>query len=171
MNRVLAVVGIVLLVALQIAGWPELTTRILPAFCLAGAISWGSVAGRLNSLRLAVILGLILDLYSQHNFGMMTAAMALGTGIPNLFARDEDGGWATQLVALAVGAAIYELVILLWISLADAQAAFFANLLTVATLNILGTVVVGAGLTVLLTAIASRQRLTSSHGSTRPIRL
>ena len=170
MNRILAVVGIILLIALQVAAWPELTTRVLPAFCLAGAIAWGNVAGRVAGLRVAVILGVILDLYAQHNFGMMTVAMALGSGLPGLFVRDQDAGLATQLFALAVGALVYELLVLLWISMSDTQAAFFANLLGVATLNVLGTVVVGAGLTVLLAAVTSRQRYTSTHGQTRPIR-
>jgi rod shape-determining protein MreD len=158
MNRVLVVLAMILLVAIQVAGWPELTTRVLPAFCLAGALAWGIVGGRLAGFRAAIIFGLILDLYSQHNFGMFTTAMALAAAVPALFARDEDSGLATQLAALATAAVTYELVILTWISLADDRAAFLANLVTVGTLNSIGTVVVGLLLTLALTAFGTGTR-------------
>ena len=158
MNQVVVILAMILLVAIQVAGWPELTTRVLPAFCLAAALAWGIVGGRVAGFRAAIIFGLILDLYSQHNFGMFTTAMALGAAVPTILVRDEDSGLATQLAALVAAALTYEVVLLAWISVADDRAAFLANLVTVGTLNSIGTVVVGLLLTLALTALGTGTR-------------
>lgn len=168
MNTFVGIVAILVVLAIQVAGWPEITTRVMPAFALAAALAWGYSAGRLAGFKLAVLLGIILDLYSQHNFGMFTVAMAVGAAIPAVISRDEDDGLAPQIVSLAIAGFLYELVILIWISISDAQAAFFANLLQVATLNTVGTVVVGLLMTFIVAAYSSR---TPRSNDQRPIRL
>jgi cell shape-determining protein MreD len=168
MNTFVGIVAILMVIAVQVSAWPNLTPRVMPAFALAAALAWGYSAGRLAGFKLAVLLGVILDLYAQHNFGMFTVAMAVGAAVPALISRDEDDGLAPQAVALVVAGFLYELVLLIWISVADAQAAFFANLLQVATLNTVGTVVVGLLMTLAVAAYATRTPRTNEQ---RPLRL
>lgn len=141
MRRVGGIIGALFAVGLQVGLWPQVTLRFLPAFCLALAFAWGFSAGRLSGFRLAFVLGLLLDLYAQHNFGMFTLAMLTGYGVTFAASRTDDPA-AGRLVAVVAGATAYELVVLLFLRLSDGRFPFFAELIGVATLNIASTVVV-----------------------------
>lgn len=150
MQRLLELAVWLGVISLQIALWPQITEQVLPAFVLAGSLAWGlagrpgadGAAGMVPGFRLAFASGLILDLYTQHHFGMFTVATSLGYITSWLFLRPPAPEVTLALglpIALAA-AAVYELAILIFINSSTPHFPFFAELLTTATLNVAGTV-------------------------------
>lgn len=152
MRRVVEFFFVLAVVGFQVALWPDLTQRVMPAFLLALAFAWGFADNRLAGFRLAFASGLALDLYAQHHFGMFTIALSAAYGLVFVVARDEEQGLGSQLATVIVGATAYELVILTFLQLSDSRFPFFANLTGVATLNAAGTVVAFLGFSALVSA-------------------
>lgn len=158
MKQVLAVFGWLLILAVQVALWPQVTDGLQPAFALAAALAIGlapsatvtgpararvGASGNLwRGFWLAVISGTVLGLYAQHHFGLLAAASALGYASIWLVIRPpiDDLGWPGRLSAAVLAAAIYELTILIVLKLTVANFPFLAELTTIGTLNVLGTV-------------------------------
>lgn len=174
MIRILAIFAWLVILSIQVSLWPQITTGVLPAFGLAAALAWGlapgsSVTGparaRVSSsgnlrggLWLALASGAILDLYAQHHLGLLTVASGLGYASIWLVVRPpvDDLGWPNRLSAAFLAAVAYELIILLVLNLTTDNFPFLALLFQVATLNVVGTVIVFAALTGLLGALRRR---------------
>lgn len=167
MKPLLIVLGWLLILAIQVALWPQVTQGIQPAFTLAAALAIGlapgsSVTGPARArvstssnlwtgFWMAVISGTVLSLYAQHHFGLLTAASALGYASVWLVVRPplDDLGWPGRLSAAALAAVIYELITVLVLKITVDNFPFLAELGTVATLNVLGTITAFALFTVL----------------------
>lgn len=174
MNRVLAILVWLLIIAVQVSLWPQITTGIQPAFTLAAALAVGLTPAKATTgparahvgsssnvwsgFWLAIASGAGLDLYAQHHFGMLLTASALGYAVVWLIIRPpvDDLGWPSRLSAALLAAAIYELIILGTLKLTVAHFPFLASLITVATLNVLGTVAAFALFTGVLGAFRRR---------------
>lgn len=158
MSRVLAGLVWLLIVAVQVALWPQITSAVQPAFTLAAALAVGLTPAKAitgparahvgssgslwNGFWLAIVSGAVLDLYAQHHFGLLLTASALGYAAVWLVVRPpiDDLGWPSRLSAALLAAAIYELVILSVFKLTVDNFPFLASLATVSTLNVLGTI-------------------------------
>ncbi|MSU76093.1 hypothetical protein EXS54_01300 [Patescibacteria group bacterium] len=174
MIRVLAILAWLVILSIQVSLWPQITTAIMPAFGLAAALAWGlapgsSVTGPARAhvgsashlrtgLWLALASGALLDLYAQHHLGLLMIASGLGYASIWLVVRPpvDDLGWPTRLSAALLAAIIYELVILVVMVLTRSNFPFLAELLQVATLNVVGTVIVFAMFVSLLGALRRR---------------
>lgn len=152
MKRLAAILAWLAILALQIALWPEITVRILPAFAFAAALAWGIVINPRTGLWLAGGTGLVLDLYAQHDFGMITVASLLGYGSAWAILRRYLSGtvsWGPVLLGAAAGSVAYELAVLLWTDLRIEHFPLLAEAFGTGTLNALATFVaflVAAGL-------------------------
>jgi hypothetical protein len=158
MKPILMLFGWLLIIAIQVSLWPQITEGIQPAFTLAAALAVGLTAGKTvtgpararvgssgnlwTGFWLAVISGTVLGLYAQHHFGLLTVASALGYASIWLVIRPpvDDLRWPGRLSAALLAAAVYELVILLVLKLTVKNFPLLAELATVGTLNVLGTV-------------------------------
>lgn len=174
MKQVLAILGWMLILAVQVALWPQITDAIQPAFALAAALAVGLTPGTTvtgpararvgassnlwTGFWLAAISGTVLGLYAQHHFGLLTVASALAYASVWLVVRPplDDLGWPGRLTAAALAAAVYELTILVVLKLTVANFPFLAELATVGTLNVLGTVAAFALFTALFGAYRRR---------------
>ncbi len=176
MNRVLAVLAWLLILALQVSLWPQITDAFRPAFALAAALAVGLTPGRTvtgpdrarvgssgslwTGFWLAVGSGAVLDLYAQHHFGLLLTASALGYATIWLVVRPpvDEFGWPSRIGAAALVAAVYELVVVTVFGLTVPHFPFLAELTAVATLNVLGTVAAFALFAGLLGALQRRRR-------------
>lgn len=157
MKRAIELFIVLGVIGLQIALWPQLTYWVLPEFVLVLAFSWGLATDVGNGFRLAFVSGLLLDLYSQQNFGMFTLALVLAYSILLPFTRTPSSEMSSplKLSLFAVAALVYELVILLFLNFTSGSFPFFAELLQVATLNIASSVVLFALIRPLIERYAS----------------
>jgi cell shape-determining protein MreD len=146
MSRLLAILTGLAILALQISLWPEITVRVLPAFAFAAALAWGTSVNLRTGFWLAGVGGLLLDLYAQHDFGMITLASLAGYGAAWGILRGYLSGavsWGPVLVGAGAGAATYEFVLLLWMKLhVGGSFPFLAEAFGTGTLNALATFVV-----------------------------
>lgn len=144
MKRLAAVLAWLAILALQIALWPEITVRVMPAFAFAAALAWGIVINPRSGLWLAGGAGLALDLYAQHDFGMITVASLAGYGAAWAILRRYLSGtvsWGPVLLGAAAGSAAYELTVLLWTAIRVDGFPLLAEALGTGTLNALATFV------------------------------
>lgn len=152
MRRLVAVVAWLFVLALQVSLWPEITVRVMPAFAFATALAWGITINSRTGLWLAGGSGLMLDLYAQHDFGMLTAASLLGYGAAWAILRRYLSGsvsWGPVLLGAAAGSVAYELTVLLWTEARIEGFPLLAETFGTGTLNALATFVaflVAAGL-------------------------
>lgn len=144
MKRLAAVLIWLAILALQLALWPEITVRFLPAFAFAAALAWGIVINPRAGLWLAGGSGLLLDLYAQHDFGMITIASLAGYGAAWAILRRYLSGtvsWGPVLLGAAAGSIAYELVLLLWMEIRVGEFPLLAEAFGTGTLNALATFV------------------------------
>lgn len=143
MRRVGEFFALLMLLAVQVTLWPELTGRFLPAFSFIAAFSWGLARSVPAGFQLAFISGLLLDLYTQQHFGLFTVATVLGYSPLWFFLRGRPAelSGSLKLALFVMGATVYELTLLVWLTVANAHFPFFAELLKVATLNVVSSLV------------------------------
>lgn len=158
MRLAIQIFGLLLVAGIQITLWPQLSDRLLPAWMLVVALAWGFARGDLPGFRLAFAGGLLLDLYAREHFGMLTLAMSLSYGAVFIILRSQLGqpGLVLKYSLVVVSAALYELIILIWLAATVGRFPFFAQLLHVATLNIVSTVIVFIIMEPVIRAIARR---------------
>ncbi len=138
MNRLVGLLTWLTIFALQLSLWPQLTSRVLPAFALATALAWGTATHTRAGLWLAGGSGLLLDLYAQHDFGRLAIASLAGYGTFWLILRNYASGaisWGPVLAGAAAAVTTYEIVLLFWTELAVDGFPLFATALTTGTLN------------------------------------
>ncbi|HEY8108402.1 MAG TPA: hypothetical protein VIF43_00070 [Patescibacteria group bacterium] len=145
MKRLAVILTWVFVLALQIALWPEITVRVLPAFAFATALAWGIMINPRTGFWLAGGSGLLLDLYAQHDLGMVTVASLAGYGVAWGIIRGYLSGtvsWGPVLLGAAVGSFVYELFLLLWMEVRVDGFPLLAETIGTGTLNALATFVV-----------------------------
>lgn len=171
MKRALEAFIVLGVIALQVALWPQITFRFLPEFVLVLAFSWGLATGVGSGFRLAFVSGLLLDLYSQQNFGMFTLAMVVSyaTLLPFAKTPSSELSWPLTLSLFALAVSVYEVVILLVLNFTNASFPFFAELLQVATLNVVSSVVLFALVRPLVGRYASKDRTRRPSRTLRPL--
>lgn len=143
MRRLAEILSLLVAIGIQISLWPQLTTAILPAFTLVIALVWGYADNPVAGFRTAFIGGLLLDLYHQQIFGMLTIALMVAYASTLLLRTpsDETAPLSVRISATVLAAVVYELVVLGWIALTTTRLPFFELLAQVATLNAVGTVI------------------------------
>ncbi len=144
MRRLLGLLVWLSIFALQLSLWPQLTTRVLPAFALAAALAWGATAHPRTGFWVAIGSGLALDLYAQYDFGRLTLASAFGYGTFWLVLRGYTAGavsWAPVLAGGAAAVAVYELTLLVWTALSVEGFPLLAEAFRTGTLNAVATFV------------------------------
>ncbi len=166
MNRVLAGTGVAIGFLLQTMWWPEITLLVAPAWLLSWAAAWGATRNLEGGYWLAIIGGLLLDLFAGSTFGLFTVASLVSYGIFYMVVstRPASDSGPFILLVFAVTAALYEILVLLGLLVTTGNLPFFALLVQVATLNTVGTVVVFSFTLFALTMLRS----TTSYGP-RPI--
>lgn len=174
MKTILAILAWLVILAVQISLWPQITNGVMPAFGLAASLAWGLSPGqtvtgparaRIGSashlrggLWLAIASGAILDLYAQHHLGLLTVASGLAYASVFLVIRPpvDDATWTNRLTAVALAAAVYETIVLVVLNLTTDDFPIVALFFQTATLNVVGTVLVFALLASLLGALRRR---------------
>lgn len=174
MSRVLAILAWLIVLALQVTLWPQITLAFRPSFALAAALAVGLTSStpvtgparaRVGSsgnlwagFWLATGSGAVLDLYAQHHFGLLTIAGAVGYAMVWLVVRPpvDDLGWPSKLGAALLAATVYELIVVSVFKLTVPHFPFLAELATVGTLDVLGTVTAFALFAGLLGAVRRR---------------
>jgi cell shape-determining protein MreD len=148
--------GLLLVVAFQVAAWPDVTLRIMPNFVLAVCLGWLFATGARSGAAAMLIAGLTLDLYSQRMFGRFLVGFLLGYALVMLMTRGAAEGisYPYRLVAGSIAIIACELWILIYMNIAVPRMPFFAQLADTATLNILATIVFFAIITPLVDVIA-----------------
>lgn len=174
MITILAILAWLVILSIQISLWPQITTGIMPAFGLAAALAWGLSPGQTmtgpararvgsashlrGGLWLAIASGAILDLYAQHHLGLLTVASGLAYASVFLVVRPpvDDASWTNRLAAATLAGIVYEVIVLSVLNLTTDNLPLLALLFQVATLNVVGTVLVFALLASLLGALRRR---------------
>lgn len=158
MNPLTAAVSLVLGFGLQAVLWPDVTLLMQPAFLLVIALLVGFNRGLAPGFWFAFTAGLLLDFYAQQRFGLFTFAMLLAYLPAFIYwqTRTNELTLPTKITLTVTAACIYELVLLVVIRLGNSEFAFFAELLQVATLNVVGSVIAYAVLAPLFSALLAK---------------
>lgn len=159
MSRLILIVLLLLAIGLQVAGWPQVTYRVLPDFTLAAVLAWTLSRNLRGGLEAAVFAGLLLDLYAQHSFGRFLVGMLLAYGIIAALTRGnqlEDLGLGYVLIVTSGAIVSYELWILIITNLTTDAFPFLAELRSVATLNSIATLIVFVCLLPIARVLAAR---------------
>ncbi len=156
MRFVVLFFGLLLVIAFQIAAWPDVTLRIMPNFTLAVALAWLFATGARSGGLALLISGLTLDLYSQRMFGRFLLGFILAYGLVMLITRGAAEGisYAYRLLAGSIAIVACELWVLIYMNIAVPRMPFFAQLFDTATLNILATIIFFAIITPIIDVIA-----------------
>ena len=153
---------ILVLIGLQVSLWPQLAPGAIPALVVVAAIARGLAGDVAGGLRTAFVGGLMLDLYAHHYFGLFTGATLIAFATCLVFGGSNPNELRIpgQLGVMLLAAVVYELLILLILTVAVDHFPFFASLRYTATLNVLATM-----FSFILLAPLIRRLYRHTHGS------